>query len=74
MVKIIDNALNGVRFKDLGVGATFKFGDEYFMVIGYGTGMLDPNEDNAVNLSTGGLDSFGDDTIVIPFNCELIVL
>lgn len=74
MIKVIDNALNGVKFKDLGAGATFKCGDAYFMVVGFGVSMIAPDTDNAVNLSNGELESFDDDTIVIPFNCELIVL
>lgn len=74
MVKVTDNVLNGMKFKDLGVGATFKCGDAYFIVVGWGKGTCDPHEDNAVNLSNGCFESFDDDTIVIPFNCELIVL
>lgn len=73
-MKIIDNALRGITFGELGVGATFKCGDAYFMVIGLGAGAFEADEDFAVNLSNGELESFDDDTAVIPFNCELIVL
>ena len=69
MVKVIDNALRNIRFGDLALGATFKHKDEYYIKTifvreGY----------NAVDLENGTMYCFTDADIVIPFNCELIVL
>lgn len=72
-MKIIDNALRGIEFKDLGVGATFQYDNNYYLrtediVIGAGIVY------NATNLESGEMCNFVLITKVIPFNCELIVL
>ena len=72
MLTIIDNSLNGVKFTDLGVGATFKYDDYYYIV----TEKVDTQTMiiNSVRLDNGVFTYFDADDIVIPFNCELIVL
>jgi len=71
-MKIIDNALGGIEFGDLGVGATFKYGEEYFIKIPLIS--CQTSYHNAVNLEEGTTHCFNADESVIPFNCELIVL
>lgn len=69
-MKVIDNALTGIRFDSLGMGATFKYGDNYYIVIE----ARNDTAPNAVNLEHGTLSYFGANHLVIPFNCELIIL
>lgn len=72
MIKIIDNTLKEYTFYDLGVGATFKYKDNYFIKIELVEHGL--HEWNAIKLNNGELISFDDDAKVTPFNCELIIL
>lgn len=72
-MKIIDNVLKKTNFDSLGIGATFKYNDDYYLktvtiTVGVGTAY------NAVLLDSGKMFHFGPDTMVIPFNCELILL
>ena len=71
-MKIIDNALKDFTFYDLGVGATFKQKEDYFIKIE----LVEHGkcEWNAVMLKTGELCFFSNEEKVIPFNCELIIL
>lgn len=71
-MKIIDNSLNDFTFNDLGEGATFKYGEDYFVKTE--TIVTEFHTYNAVKLASGEVYTFHDDDIVIPFNCELIVL
>ena len=75
MLNIIDNSLNGIKFAELGTGATFKYSDYYYMV----TEQIAINNwmgkaINAIRLDNGEFASFESGDIVVPFNCELIVL
>lgn len=72
MLKVIDNALNGMEFGSLGTGATFKYENNYYIKTSLVIDQMDSF--NAVDLSDGELCSFDNDDTVIPFNCELIVL
>lgn len=71
-MKIIDNALKGLTFGNLGIGATFYYKESYFIKT---IRMLDGNyEVNAVELTEGTVAYFDDTKNVIPFECELIIL
>jgi hypothetical protein len=72
MIKVIDNALSGVTFGDLETGATFKYKNDYYMKTSWVIDQMDSY--NAVDLSNGELCSMDCDDVVLPFNCELIVL
>jgi hypothetical protein len=72
MLTVIDNSLNRISFTELGPGATFKFDDHYYMVIE--TISTHKGYRNAVRLDDGLITMFDDSDMVIPFNCELIVL
>ena len=72
MLKVIDNVFNGMKFKELGVGATFKLNNEYF--IKTETVEVEGETYNIVGFADGLLDHVRDNEIVYPFNCELIVL
>ena len=71
-MEIVDHVLTGAEFKELGVGATFKYGEEYYIK----THNVETNDSvyNAVALANGTHEFFAYDDSVIPFNCELIVL
>jgi len=71
-MKIIDNALKGITFGNLGMGATFHYGEAYFIK----TKTITSGElkFNAVNLEEGMVAYFDDAENVIPFECELIIL
>ena len=72
MIQIVDNILCGVRFGDLPAGKTFKYGSNYYIAISH---IASLNGDvNAVQLDNGARMCFKSNDIVIPFNCELIVL
>lgn len=71
-MKIIDNALREVMFKELEVGATFKY-DEYYYI--KTENVWDKTYHyNAVNFKDGNHTLFTEMVPVIPFNCELIIL
>ena len=72
MIKVIDNALRGTTFGNLEIGATFKYENDYYMKTSWVMAPMDSY--NTVDLSNGELCSFDDVDVVIPFNCELIVL
>lgn len=71
-MKVIDNALRGLNFEELGVGATFKYGEEYFIK----TKELSDEDRvvNAIELEEGIAYNFDAYDKVMPFNCELIIL
>ena len=71
-MKIIDNVFRDYKFEELVEGATFKFGDEYFLKIEefHSSEMVC----NAINLVSGALDYIMRHETVHPFNCELIIL
>lgn len=71
-MKVIDNALRGISFDNLGVGATFKYRDDYFIK----TKMISDASElvNAINLEEGTVAYFDGSEEIIPFECELIVL
>lgn len=71
-MKVIDNALRGIIFGSLGVGATFKHGKSYFIKI-MRVSCLEGSY-NAVDLEDGRMHCFHNETPVIPFDCELIIL
>lgn len=72
-MKIIDNVLRPFSIDDLGEGATFKYGNEYFLKL-YREIRDEHGPLNAVRLTDGVPLLFRDDVAVIPFSCELIVL
>ena len=72
MIKVIDNAIRKVTFFELETGETFKFESGYFIKIN----VVERNDYqyNAVKLDDGELYDFQQGKVVIPFNCELIVI
>ena len=72
MIKVIDNASQGVRFGLLETGATFKYMDNYYIKVSIIQDQMESY--NAVDLSDGEFEYFNADEFVRPFNCELIIL
>ena len=71
-MKVIDNSLRDFTFNELGISSTFKYGDGYFIKIE--TIQNEFHTYNAIKLNSGTAYTFHEDDIVVPFNCELIVL
>lgn len=73
-MKVIDNALRGITFDNLGIGATFKDGECYYIK----TKMLQDVDEvcykNAIDLEDGTAHFYDGNEKVIPFDCELIIL
>lgn len=71
-MEIIDNVLSGVEFKDIGIGATFKCANNYYIK----TQKIETGDSvfNSVCLDDGEYEFFAAVDKVYPFNCELIVL
>lgn len=72
-MKIIDNVLRPFSINDLGEGATFKYGNEYYIKL-YREVRDEFGPANAVRLTDGMLCIFTEGEQIFPFNCELIVL
>lgn len=71
-MNIIDNVFGGTEFRRIKTGATFKYGERYYMkideVLYYG------NPCNAVCLTNGTLELIEGDKEVNPFMAELKVM
>lgn len=67
-MKITETRTNLVNFKEVDIGQVFKFDDRIYLCT-----FCNNDGDNAVDLSTGYLDSFVDSTKVDLLDAELVI-